>query len=148
MRISDWSSDVCSSDLDYVLPTVSLIRGRKFVRQLHAIFGDERIEALRRPYFCVTTNLTKGCSATHDRGPLHLWIATSMAVPGVAPPLVFEGELHADGAVANSLPTDVMQALDRGPIVASNVSRERKSTRLKLQSLMRTSYAVFCLKTK
>src|SRR3546814_3772194 len=58
---------------DYVLPTVSLIRGRKFVRQLHAIFGDERIEALRRPYFCVTTNLTKGCSATHDRGPLHLW---------------------------------------------------------------------------
>src|SRR3546814_13261135 len=47
-----------------------------------------------------------------------------MAVPGVAPPLVFEGELHADGAVANSLPTDVMQALDRGPIVASNVSSE------------------------
>src|SRR3546814_5930427 len=39
-------------------------------------------------------------------------------------PLVFEGELHADGAVANSLPTDVMQALDRGPIVASNVSSE------------------------
>lgn len=109
---------------DYVLPSVSLIRGRKFVRQLHAIFGDEQIEALRRPYFCVTTNLTRGCAATHDRGPLHLWLATSMAVPGVAPPLVFEGELHADGAVANSLPTDVMQALDRGPIVASNVSSE------------------------
>ncbi|HET8882002.1 MAG TPA: patatin-like phospholipase family protein, partial [Solimonas sp.] len=79
---------------DYVLPTVSLIRGRKFVRHLHDIFGDETIEALRRPYFCVSTNLTKGCAATHDRGPLYLWTATSMAVPGVAPPLVYDGELH------------------------------------------------------
>ncbi|NGY05653.1 patatin-like phospholipase family protein [Solimonas terrae] len=109
---------------DYVLPSVALIRGRKFVRHLHGIFGDQTIESLRRPYFCVSTNLTKGCSATHDRGPLSLWIATSMAVPGVAPPMVYNGELYADGAVANSLPTDVMQALDRGPIVASNVSSE------------------------
>lgn len=109
---------------DYVLPNVSLIRGRKFVRHLHEIFGDEQIEALRRPYFCVTTNLTQGCATTHHRGPLHLWVATSMSVPGVAPPLVFDGELHADGAVSNSLPTDIMQALDRGPIVASNVSSE------------------------
>lgn len=109
---------------DYLLPRVSLIRGRKFVGHLREIFGDQAIEALRRPFFCVTTNLSRGTVAVHDRGPLYLWTATSMAVPGVAPPLVYNGELYADGSVINSLPTDVMQDLGRGPIIASNVSSE------------------------
>src|SRR5690606_6981868 len=47
-----------------------------------------------------------------------------MAVPGVAPPVVWRGELLCDGAVVNSLPTDVMQKLERGPILASDVSTE------------------------
>ncbi|MGH8444698.1 MAG: patatin-like phospholipase family protein [Solimonas sp.] len=109
---------------DYLLPTVSLIRGRKFAQHMHEIFGEQTIEELRLPFFCVTTNLTRGCAAVHDRGPLYLWTATSMAVPGMAPPLAYNGELYADGAVANSLPTDVMQSLERGPIIASNVSTE------------------------
>jgi NTE family protein len=109
---------------DYLFPTVSLIRGRKFVRRLQEIFDEQLIENLRRPYFCVSTNLTRGAAQVHDRGPLYLWVATSMAVPGVAPPVVWRGELLCDGAVINSLPTDVMQDLERGPIIASDVSTE------------------------
>lgn len=109
---------------DYLLPRVALIRGRKFVRQLESVFGDRQIEQLRTPYFCVTTNLTRGEAVVHDRGPMAAWIATSMAVPGVAPPVVWRGDLLVDGAVINSLPTDVMQSLERGPIIASDVSTE------------------------
>ncbi|MFP5305133.1 MAG: patatin-like phospholipase family protein [Gammaproteobacteria bacterium] len=109
---------------DYVFPSVALIRGRKFVRRLHEIFDERCIEDLRKPYFCVSTNLTRGRQVMHDRGPLYLWVATSMAVPGVAPPVAYRGELLCDGAVVNSLPTDIMQGLDRGPIVASDVSTE------------------------
>lgn len=109
---------------DYLLPTISLIRGRKFTRRLQELFGERSIESLRKPFFCVTTNLTRGRPSVHHSGPLYLWTATSMAVPGVAPPLVCEGELYADGAVINSLPTDVMQELERGPIIASDVSTE------------------------
>ena len=109
---------------DYLFPTIALIRGRKFVRRLREIFDEQHIEALRTPYFCVSTNLTRGAAVVHDRGPLYLWVATSMAVPGVAPPVVWRGELLCDGAVVNSLPTDVMQQLERGPIIASDVSTE------------------------
>lgn len=107
---------------DYMVPGVALIRGRKFVRRLHEVFGDRLIEHLRMPYFCVSTNLTRGTAMLHDRGPLHLWAVTSMAVPGVAPPIVYRGDLLVDGAVVNSLPTDIMQNLGRGPIIASDVS--------------------------
>jgi NTE family protein len=109
---------------DYSVPRVSLIRGRRFVARLREVFGDGGIEDLRRTYFCISTSLTTGATMVHDRGPLAVWVGTSMAVPGVAPPIAYEGELLCDGGVVDNLPTDVMQALERGSIIASNVSTE------------------------
>lgn len=107
---------------DYLFPSVALVRGRKFIRRLHDIFGDQQIEHLRMPFFCVSSNLSRGRAEVHDRGPLYLWTATSMAVPGVAPPVVYREDLLVDGALLNSLPTDIMQKLDRGLVLASDVS--------------------------
>src|SRR5438876_1070183 len=45
---------------DYAIPRYSIIRGRKFAQRLREIFGEQRIEDLRRPFFCVSTNLTTG----------------------------------------------------------------------------------------
>ena len=109
---------------DYMIPRIALIRGRKFLRRLREVFGEQKIEHLRLPWFCVSTNLTRGKAVVHDQGPLEMWLAASMAVPGIAPPVVYKGELLADGAVVDSLPTDVMQGLERGPIIASDVSTE------------------------
>lgn len=109
---------------DYALPRVSLIRGRRFGVRLAEIFGDQQIEALRRTYFCVSSNLSSGATVVHDRGPLSTWVGTSMAIPGFAPPIAYEEELLCDGALADNLPTEFMQGLERGSIVASNVSSE------------------------
>lgn len=109
---------------DYSVPRVSLIRGRKFAARLGEVFEERRIEELRRTYFCVSTSLTTGATVVHDRGPLATWVGTSMSVPGIAPPTAYEGELLCDGGVVDNLPTDVMQSLERGSIVASNVSTE------------------------
>jgi len=109
---------------DYMFPRVALIEGKKLRRRLIDIFGAVQAEQLATPFFCVTTNLTKGKPMVHSEGPLAAWIATTMCIPGVAPPVAYRGDLLADGAVVNSLPTDVMQALGRGPIIASDVSTE------------------------
>lgn len=109
---------------DYMFPRVALIEGKKLHRRLIDIFGETQAEQLAKPFFCVTTNLTKGVAMVHSEGPLADWIATTMCIPGVAPPVAYKGDLLADGAVVNSLPTDVMQALGRGPIIASDVSTE------------------------
>ncbi len=109
---------------DYALPRVSLIRGRRFAARLNDVFEERQIEELRRTYFCVSTNLTTGATVVHDRGPLFAWVGTSMSIPGFAPPVAYEGELLCDGGVVDNLPTDVMQSLERGPVLASNVSTE------------------------
>ncbi len=109
---------------DYMLPRVALIRGQRFLRRMHEVFGDQRIEDLPVPYFCVSTNLTKGTCEVHRSGSLATWVSTSMAVPGVAPPVAWRGDFLADGAVINSLPTDVMREMGRGPVIGSSVSTE------------------------
>ncbi len=109
---------------DYTLPRVSLIRGRKFHQRLQSVFGEQDIESLWRSYFCVSSNLSSGEAVVHEFGDLATWVGTSMCVPGVAPPVLFEGELLCDGGVVDNLPTDVMQAMERGAIIASSVSAQ------------------------
>jgi NTE family protein len=107
---------------DYTLPRMSLIRGQKFLGRLREVFGENRIEDLRRTCFCISTSLTTGAAVVHDRGQIAPWVGTSMAVPGVVPPVAYQGELLCDGGVIDNLPTGVMQGLERGSIVACSVS--------------------------
>ncbi|RLZ07981.1 cyclic nucleotide-binding protein [Acinetobacter sp. 2JN-4] len=107
---------------DYTMPKVSLIRGQRFHTRLQSIFGHRRIEELKRTYYCISTNLSTGQAVIHDQGELATWVGTSMSVPGVAPPVAWHENLLCDGGIINNLPTDVMQNLERGVIIASNVS--------------------------
>src|SRR3546814_3944185 len=109
MRISDWSSDVCSSDLD---------GGPKGLHQHNT--GDHRLRADERP--------------------------------SVAPRLS-ENERQEDQAESilcrRDKPADriaVHHAADEQAQDHDDVRSEEHTS--ELQSLMRTSYAVFCLKKK
>jgi predicted acylesterase/phospholipase RssA/CRP-like cAMP-binding protein len=107
---------------DYTVPVVSLIRGRKVLAMLEAMFGTTPIEDLWLPYFCVSSNLTRAEVAVHRHGPLARWVAASMSVPGIGPPLSEKGDLFVDGGVLNNLPADVMRTLCAGPLIAVDVS--------------------------
>jgi len=108
-----------------MFPRIALIKGPQVpAAAARAVRTTPSSSTCACPWFCVSTNLTRGVAMVHDAGPIEMWIAASMAVPGIAPPVVYKGELLADGAVVNSLPTDIMQNLERGPIIASDVSTE------------------------
>src|SRR3546814_9990310 len=108
MRISDWSSDVCSSDLQVLVHTAGPEVGR-----VHARSADPLVE-------------------------LHQLLA------------LFEApQQRRHGADVEREGGDVQQvvedAADLGEEHADVRSEEHTS---ELQSLMRSSYAVFCLKKK
>src|SRR3546814_7541292 len=119
MRISDWSSDVCSSDLerdDMGLP-LACKRGERSMKRL-AIYcgsatpGDPRYIELARE------------------------VGRTLAERGIG--VVYGGgRLGLMGAIADS-------ALDAGGEVIGVIRSEEHTS--ELQSLMRISYAVFCLK--
>src|SRR3546814_7513033 len=112
MRISDWSSDVCSSDLDHHHP-VRIAAHQIARRDPRAADIDDAFHPL----------------------DLHAILA------GAHPVILAEhriAECPAEMHVA-------VDAIDHGPGDTTPRSEEHTS---ELQSLMRISYAVFCLKQK
>jgi predicted acylesterase/phospholipase RssA len=96
--------------LDYTVPVVSLVKGARITRNITSVFGDLDVRDLWLPFFCVSTNLTRSRVEVHDRLDLATAIRASVAIPGILPPVPFEGDLLVDGGVLNNLPCDVMQA--------------------------------------
>src|SRR3546814_3906697 len=128
MRISDWSSDVCSSDLETV--------GR----------GDQALLFLNRKGYAPLT-LCRTCGHRIECPNCTAWMVEhrllcrlqchqcghSMPVPDACPECQSEGTLVACGP-----------GVER---IADEIARSEEHTS-ELQSLMRISYAVFCLKKK
>lgn len=106
----------------YTLPIISLLSSRKAERMLDMMFGDDQIEDLWLPFFCVSTNLTQAEVVVHRFGEMERLVGASMRLPGVVPPMVQNGDLLVDGGVLNNLPIDVMRRQGRGPIIAVDVS--------------------------
>jgi NTE family protein len=115
---------------DYTLPLVSLIGGRKVSRLLREAFGEVAIEDLWLPFFCISTNLTRGEAVVHREGLLWRWLRASVAIPGVLAPVFDGGEVHVDGGVINNLPVDVMRQVGRGLVIGVDVVSDHTFTAL------------------
>src|SRR3546814_3874616 len=126
MRISDWSSDVCSSDLDRQpwLPTETV-----------EVFGERsdrvRISGVRRAArACAPECIGIACLAGRDLARI---------VGGIGG--------NDEERIALTVEHGVDDRIDDDVAVGILMRRSEEHTS-ELQSLMRISYAVFCLKKK
>src|SRR3546814_2920448 len=123
MRISDWSSDVCSSDL----------------RQLDSDEFREFVEIIDRKCPGRTFYRKQLLSAYHLAFAQNV---CNFSVPGAGKTSI----VYAAYAYLQSLPAEDPRSIERlliiGPLSSFKRSEEHTS---ELQSLMRISYAVFCL---
>ncbi len=110
---------------DYTFPLVALTRGRKVSRLLEREYGDVLIEDLRRPFFCISANLTNGRTFEHRVGTLAHALRASVSIPGVMPPVIRGEDILVDGAAINNLPVDVMQRHTPGLVIGSDVGADR-----------------------
>src|SRR3546814_10678118 len=121
MRISDWSSDVCSSDL------------RALGRQVRLLDGSDDLELL-------------GCGIPHSSlSPSATMLFLSRRVSSV------RSATHSFRARASrrrSWTSPVVAARAVSPARRRLPASRSEENTSELQSLMRLSYAVFCCKTK
>lgn len=122
----EWARSHFPKAMDYTLPLVSLIKAERIARSAAATFGEREIEDLRRPYFCVSTNLSASRPFVHRRGSVALAMRATSSIPGVMPPVPHGSDLLVDGGVLNNLPIDVARELaPAGRIVAVDVAPPR-----------------------
>jgi predicted acylesterase/phospholipase RssA/CRP-like cAMP-binding protein len=108
---------------DMTIPFLAFKRGGKYSRAVQRFFGDVRIEDLRLPYFCTSSNLNRADLKIHTAGPLAGALLATTRAPGVFPPVVIDGELHVDGGLINNVPVDVMKTFsNQGIVIGVDVS--------------------------
>jgi len=116
--------------LDPTLPLTSFLAGGKATRVLRELYGDARIEDLWRPFFAISSNLSKSEPMVHRTGLLWEAVRASSAIPGTFAPMLVGGDLLVDGGVLNNLPIDVMrETVETGIVIGSNVVPARVGSR-------------------
>ena len=106
---------------DYTLPITSLMASKKVTRVMREALGDHLIEDLWRPYFCISSNLTRAKAMIHDQGYLWRAVRASIAIPGIFSPILDGEDVLVDGGAMNNFPVDIMvERTDGGPVIGSN----------------------------
>src|SRR3546814_3164032 len=122
MRISDWSSDVCSSDLLTKVAATDL-----------AQYGI-RVNAIC-PGFINTNIFTSSLDVPDDS-------------KDAAKAIIADMSAHAQPVARGGQPEDIANAVAYLASEDSSFMTRSEEHTSELQSLMRISYAVFCLKKK
>src|SRR3546814_7255695 len=133
MRISDWSSDVCSSDLQWYVDAETL--ARPAIEAVHSGKIEIVPKSWEKTYYNWMENIQPWCVSRQ------LWWGHQIPAWYDAEGNVYVSEDEAGAkALADNKP------LTRDNDVLDTWRSEEHTS--ELQSLMRISYAVFCLKKK
>jgi predicted acylesterase/phospholipase RssA len=74
-------------------------------------------------FFCVSANLTRAEEVIHERGELWRAIRASLSLPGIFPPVYYDGDLLIDGGALDNVPTEVMRTrIGGGTVIAVDIS--------------------------
>src|SRR3546814_5680642 len=134
MRISDWSSDVCSSDLRDVRRQRPLVAPRQMVQRVVVLIVESGGPVRRT-------------GREHDRIGQQRRIDERRHLRQRRKQLACEGFRAVMGDRQRQSRREVAAWLPQQRRAALYFARSEEHTS-ELQSLMRTSYAVFCLKNK
>lgn len=83
--------------------------------------GHDGFDNLAYPFRAVTTDLQTGLMFVPDRGNLLKIVRASMSIPGVFPPVKWEGRTLVDGYLARNLPVDICREMGADIIIAVDV---------------------------
>ena len=122
-----------ASSVKYFLPTISksgLISGTKVTEFLRDIVGDIKIENLKIPFTATATDILTGQEVNFSNGRLVEAIRTSISVPIIFQPVIYDDKILVDGGLANPLPINVAREMGAEFIIAVNVmpSLDRTNT--------------------
>ncbi|KAJ1959940.1 phosphatidylcholine and lysophosphatidylcholine phospholipase [Dispira parvispora] len=110
--------------LDITYPVTSYVTGHEFNRTIWKVFGDNQIEDMWLPYFCITANITHSREEVHQTGYLWRYVRASMSLSGFLPPLCDNGHMLLDGGYLDNLPVQVMKSMGADVIFAIDVAAD------------------------
>ncbi|MCD4749891.1 MAG: patatin-like phospholipase family protein, partial [Thermoanaerobaculales bacterium] len=95
---------------------------------------ERDFDRLPIPFRAVATDIENGEAVVLDSGSLARAMRTSMSIPGMFPPVKYEGRTLIDGGSVANLPIGIAQSLGAEHIIAVDISSPMQSPDMKLKN--------------
>jgi len=103
------------------------------------IFGaDPLIEDLPRVFGAYATNMRTRQGVILDHGPLSVALRSTIAVPGLLPPVRYQGMLLADGGMVDNVPVEAARALGAERMIVVRLHAKWENVRM-MRTVTRTA---------
>jgi len=103
------------------LSTTGLISEKRVRDFLKTVFREQKIENLKRPFFCTATDILSGEEVVFSSGSLVEAVMSSISIPVVFPANHFNGRYLVDGGLVDPVPVKVLKQNGATPTIAVNV---------------------------
>lgn len=101
-----------------------LLRGDRVFSHIRQIIPHELIDECDKPFGAVATNLSTGRELWLTDGDLHQAVRASCSMPGLLPPVGYNGYWLVDGAVVNPVPVSLTRALGADIVIAVDLQHD------------------------
>ncbi len=120
-------------------PRWGLLDTHALTSSVRRLFGaDPDIEDLPRRFGAVATNLRTRRTVTVDTGPLSVALRSTIAIPGILPPVRRHGALLADGGLLDNVPVAATRALGASRIIVVRLHAKWENVRM-MRTVTRTA---------
>lgn len=110
-RISDWS-----------LPDRGVLKGESLQQFVNEAVGQRTLEALKKPFGAVATDLNSGDSIVFRTGNTGMAVRASATVPGVFQPVRISGREYVDGGLSSLIPVRAARDMGADVVIAVDIS--------------------------
>ena len=100
--------------------------------------GDPLIEHLPRRFAAFATDLRTRRGVIIDNGPLSVALRSTIAVPGLLPPVRRHGVLLADGGMVDNVPVDATRAIGASRLIVVRLHAKWENVRM-MRTVTRTA---------
>jgi len=110
-KISDWS-----------LPDRGVLKGEALQQFVNEAVGQRPLEALKKPFAAVATDLGSGESVVFRTGNTGMAVRASATVPGIFQPVTIHGREYVDGGLTSLIPVRAARQMGADVVIAVDIS--------------------------
>lgn len=126
-EFAEWVQTLSSRDvfnlMDFTL-SGGVVKGERLFGFFEERHKNPDIESLEQRYVSVATEMKSGREVWITKGPILPAARASCALPGVFPPVKFEGRWMLDGGLVNPVPVSAARALGADVVIAVNLNAQ------------------------
>lgn len=126
-EFAEWVRKLTARDvfglMDFTL-SGGMLKGEKLFGFFEEHHKNPKIEELEQRYVSIVTEMKSGREVWITRGPILPAARASCAMPGMFPPVKFDGRWMLDGGLVNPVPVSAARALGADIVIAVNLNAQ------------------------